>query len=72
MNKPKINEKWYVDLSPTRGSELGGIRKCLVDKQINDSLYRVIPYCYTLDLENEPMYDHARTVDISRFKQRGI
>ena len=73
MNKPKFHEKWLVDLSPVRGNELGGVRKCLVDQKINDNLYRVIPYAFNLYIgEDEPMYDHARTVDISRFKRRYI
>ena len=75
MYKPKINEKWVVDLSPTRGDELGGIRKCLIDQQISENLYRIIPYCYGFScdgIEEEPMYDHARTVDISRLKRRSI
>ena len=75
MYDPKLNEKWIVDLSPTRGDELGGIRKCLVEQKISENLYRIIPYCYSFSfegVEEEPMYDHARTVDISRFKQRSV
>lgn len=73
MINPKVNEKWLVDLSPAVGGELGGVRKCLVDQKINDNLYRVIPYVFDLyNGEEEPMYDHARTIDISRFRRRAI
>jgi hypothetical protein len=73
MKNPKFHEKWFVDLSPVVGNELGGIRKCLVDQKISDNLYRVIPYAFNLDNgEEEPMYDHTRTIDISRFRSRCI
>jgi hypothetical protein len=73
MKNPKFHEKWIVDLSPTQGSELGGVRKCLVDQKISDNLYRVIPYAFDLyNGEEELMYEHARTVDISRFRRRCI
>lgn len=67
MIKPKINEKWFVDLSPAVGAELGGVRRCLVDKIINDKLIRVVPYSLFGDV---PMYNYARTVDILRLKER--
>lgn len=76
MKKPQINEIWFVDLSPTVGRELGGVRKCLVDEIINDRLIRVVPYAVNFESETgydyEPMYEHIRTVDISRFKSRCI
>ena len=73
MKNPNFHEHWFVNLSPTVGNELGGIRKCFVDQKISDNLYRVIPYAFNLyNGEDEPMYDHARTVDISRFKRRYI
>lgn len=74
MKNPKVNEKWFVDLSPVVGNELGGVRKCLVDQRISNELYRVIPYAYNLYSggEEEPMYDHARTIDVLRFKSRCI
>lgn len=76
MFNPKVNEKWFVDLSPTTGYELGGIRQCLVDKIISDRLIRVVPYAVNFESESgydyEPMYEHIRTVDISRFRQRSI
>ncbi len=73
MNKPKVNEKWIVNLSLAIDEEWGGVRKCLVDQKINDNLYRVIPYAFDLyNGEEEPMYDHARTIDISRFRRRCI
>lgn len=73
MNKPKVSEKWIVDLSPTRGAELGGIRKCYVDKKIDNNLYRIIPYAYGFGFaEEELMIEHVKTVDISRFRQRCI
>ena len=76
MIKPKANEKWFVDLSPTTGYELGGVRQCLVEEVISDRLVRVVPYSVNFESENgydyEPMYDHIRTVDISRFRSRCI
>jgi hypothetical protein len=76
MKNPKFHEKWFVDLSPVVGNELGGIRKCLVDEIISDRLVRVVPYAVNFESETgydaEPMYEHARTVDISRFRQRSI
>ena len=76
MFKPKANEKWFVDLSPVVGNELGGIRKCLVEEIISDRLIRVVPYAVNFESETgydyEPMYEHIRTVDISRFRSRCI
>lgn len=75
MENPKVNEKWIVNLSLAVDKEWGGVRKCLVDQKISDNLYRVIPYSYGFGFESaesEPMYDHARTVDISRFRRRCI
>jgi hypothetical protein len=41
---PKINQVWYVDLSPSRGREIGGVRKCLVVDDFGDGLYQIAPY----------------------------
>jgi hypothetical protein len=67
MINPKVMEKWMVDLSPTRGAELGGIRKCLVIDKFGDDLIQIAPYTA---YDDEPMFEHTRSVDISRFKER--
>ena len=75
MNKPKVNEKQIINLSLAVDEEWGGVRKCLVDQKINDNLYRVIPYSYGFGFESaesELMHEHARTIDISRFRRRCI
>jgi hypothetical protein len=76
MKNPKFHEKWFVDLSPTTGYELGGVRQCLVEEIINKDLIRVVPYAVNFESETgydyEPMYEHIRTVDISRFRSRCI
>ena len=67
MKNPKIMEKWFVDLSPVVGEELGGIRKCLVLDKFGDRLIQIAPYSA---YDDEPMFEHTRSVDISRFKER--
>ena len=69
MKKPRVDEKWWVDLSPTRGAELGGVRKCLVIDKFDDNLIQIAPYTA---YDEEPMFEHIRTVDISRFRERVI
>jgi hypothetical protein len=69
MKNPKVNEKWFVDLSPVVGEELGGIRKCLVINKFGDKLIQIAPYT---SYDNEPMFEHTRSVDISRFRSRCI
>ncbi len=70
MNNPKVNEKWFVDLSPVVGAELGGIRKCLVIDKFSDKLIQIAPYSIIRGYDEEPMYEHTRSVDISRFRER--
>ena len=69
MKNPKVNEKWWVDLSPTRGAELGGVRKCLVLDVFSPDLIQIAPYTA---YDNEPMFEHTRSVDVSRLKERVI
>jgi hypothetical protein len=69
MKNPKVMEKWWVDLSPTCGAELGGIRKCLVIDKFGDDLIQIAPYTA---YDDEPMFEHTRSVDISRFRERVI
>jgi hypothetical protein len=70
MKNPKVMEKWIVDLSPTRGAELGGVRKCLVLDVFSPNLIQIVPYSAISGYDNEPMFEHTRSVDISRFKER--
>ena len=67
MKNPKINEKWFVDLSPAVGEEMGGVRKCLVLDKFGLELIQIVPYSA---YDDEPMFEHTRSVDISRFKER--
>lgn len=68
--KPKIGEVWWVDLSPVIGKELGGIRKCKILKTFEcapNLLYQIVPlYNYN----NEPRWEHIRSVDIKRFREK--
>ena len=66
MKNPKVNEKWFVDLSPVVGEELGGVRKCLVIDKFGDKLIQIAPYT----AYDESMFEHTRSVDISRFRER--
>ena len=72
MKNPKVMEKWWVDLSPARGVELGGVRKCLVLEVFSPDLIQIAPYSIIHEYGNEPMFEHTRSVDISRFRQRCI
>lgn len=67
FRNPKVNEKWFVDLSPVVGEEMGGIRKCLVLKKFSDQLIQIAPYSA---YDEEPMFEHTRSVDVIRFKER--
>ena len=69
MKNPKILEKWIVDLSPVVGEELGGVRKCLVIDKFSDKLIQIAPYTA---FDGKPKFEHTRSVDISRFKERCI
>lgn len=72
MINPKVMEKWFVDLSPVVGNELGGVRKCLVINKFSDKLIQIAPYSRIRGYDDEPMFEHTRSVDISRFKERCI
>lgn len=72
MINPKVMEKWFVDLSPAVGAELGGIRKCLVIDKFSDKLIQIAPYSIIHGYDDEPMFEHTRSVDISRFRSRCI
>ena len=68
---PKVNEIWYVDLSPSRGREISGIRKCLVVDDFGDGLYQIAPYTpFSYGEDAEPMFEQIRTVDKVRFRER--
>lgn len=59
---------WYVDLSPSVGEEIGGYRKCRIERK-RGNLVRVTPRVMT---NNGFIYDtwHTRTVDVSRLKEK--
>ena len=59
---------WDVDLSPAVGEEIGGYRKCRVERK-RGNLVRVTPRVMT---SNGFVYDtwHPRTVDVSRLKEK--
>ena len=70
MKNPKVMEKWFVDLSPVIGAELGGVRKCLVIDKFGDRLFQIAPYSIIHGYGDEPMFEHTRSIDISRFRRR--
>ena len=59
---------WYVDLSPVVGEEIGGYRKCRIERK-RGNLVRVTPRVMT---NNGFVYDtwHSRTVVVSRLKEK--
>lgn len=63
----KINEVYFVDLSPAIGKEFAGIRKCKIDKIYNEDLIRVIPFSM---LDNKYHTEQARTIDVKRLREK--
>ena len=59
------NEVYWVDLSPFVGAEMGGIRRCKIDKVYSEKLIRVIPFSI---LDNRYHREHSRTIDVKRLR----
>lgn len=63
----KVNEVYFVDLSPAIGKELAGIRRCKIDKIYNEHLIRVIPFSM---LDDKYHREQARTIDVKRLREK--
>ena len=73
MAVPFKNEIWYVDLSPSIGNEIGGVRPCRIEKRLSADMVQVVPNIYDeriRDFRFAP--EHTRSISIQRLREKII
>ena len=67
----KVGDIYYVDLSPTVGNEVCGVRPCKIIKTYYGDLVRVQPKVMnTITMEYEFSEMHERTISTKRLKEK--